>query len=156
MLGDTYPQCPAALETHGSPFQCFQNCTRTKKGEGVLTQTPSLTPSCPLYKCPLRMTSFNVQPSLFQRVCFAPPSDLKDSSLPFAFFTFLPPSPPLLLHSAQAGKPSSRSLSGFEESYFSPILSDPCEGRLQSLLQSEWDASGPRVKTNHLTWGWES
>lgn len=67
-----------------------------KGGEGVL-QPPSLTSSCSLYRCPLRMTSFNAQPSLFQRVSvtllpltflippclslFSPPSSLPSLSL---------------------------------------------------------------------------
>lgn len=67
-----------------------------KWGEGVL-QPPSLTSSCSLYRCPLRMTSFNAQPSLFQRVSvmllpltflippclslFSPPSSLPSHSL---------------------------------------------------------------------------
>lgn len=78
----------------------LQNCVWTEKGEGVSLQTPSLTPSCPLYRCPLRMTSFNAQPSLFQRVSvlLLPLTFLIPPCLSL-FFTFLPlslpPFPPL-------------------------------------------------------------
>lgn len=92
-LDDTYPQSPPALETHGSPCWMPPEYQTKKRERGGFAGTPSLD-LCPLYRCPHRMTSFNVLPSpLPACLYFAPPSDLPDSSLAFHFFPFPPCSP---------------------------------------------------------------
>lgn len=53
---------------HAECFAEGKTAYGQKKERGGFLFTPSLTFSCPLYRCPLRMTSFSARPSLFQRV----------------------------------------------------------------------------------------
>lgn len=101
-----------------------------KKGEGVSLQTPSLTTFCPLYRCPLRMTSLMLSPPSSSVSPFC--SSLWPSWFLPAFHSFphlpfsLPPFPLLESTHRQAKQFSYVIKSGFSLSEDSP----PCTSDL--------------------------